>query len=64
MQIIIDTNKDSKEDIQKAIDFLSKFLETAPQGEFEVPQETGNAMQMFDNDKKEKKPSGFQTYDV
>jgi hypothetical protein len=52
MEIRIDTNKDSKEDIRKAIDFLRAFAgqeSSAPA--FDIPSDTaGSVMNIFSGD--------------
>ncbi len=67
MKITIDTSHDSKEEIRKAVEFLSRLLEMPAQhdsADFNVPEQAGSAMQMFDTDKKDKEKPSVQMYDV
>lgn len=64
MKLTVDTSADSKEDIKRAIEFLTGFLEERKEPDESQP----GMMQMFDKPKEEpeKKPEAgkVQTYDI
>ncbi len=69
MKITIDTNEDSKEDIQKAIDLLKRIVGESKDEGFE-PEVSQGAFDLFDNDdddfseqKKEDRPPKVEIID-